>query len=645
MEIIKISHLIGTSKYHNPMKPTFLAILLLSLFSLKTQIGKSQVVSFQTQTELDDYFVANPGVTSFTTLYLSNFSDEDAILNTNALANVTSIDNLYIHDYFTWDTPTDFSGLNNLINVNLLQTRNIGDFEFASNLTHIESLYILADEVNPYISLNFDGFDNLQTAGEIIISFNNPTNIVIDAFPSLTSATSIDLGVDLGLNVYYYYMGSFDGFNAVTSLETFSIGGITGTASFNSLSVGNSLTSLVVFTSELYSPMTGSASFENLLSVEQANIFGYFPFDNTPLQTIDMLTVATAGVSGSIISLSYVESVNDIFIENFSDVTVDLPMLENVTNISIGAYEVFEPRQINVNIPQVDIINGDFYYARTLNTSLDFLENVVLINGEVTIIDNPNLSNCSVDAICSKLNLAPNEVNIEGNTGACTELSDVAAACIIPTITGQVYYDLNCNQSFDPEDVPVTYPLINDTNNNLLGSSYENGNYTLVTPPNGQLTFAPIDPLGTLPATPTTVDTDAMTGDMVIDFPLCPNGNYHDVEVTAALYTNVRPGFNSGYGIHLKNNSYYTETVQLNVDISLFPNYTGWIIPFAHTIVGNSIVFDPITLGPFEQLITSINGTLSASTPLGTPALMQATISIMNSEIDPQIIPLKSIQP
>jgi hypothetical protein len=620
------------------MKRILYLTFLILQFTLCTELTRAQYyipstpLNFYTQTGLDNYFAANPGITAINGISLLN-GGMDPILNTNALSNVTSIGTLVLNWFDPIAPSIDVSGLNNLTDIDTLWTYSNVDFDFASNITNLD-LLVVKNFYEP-LGVNFEGFDNLETAGEIYLNLNQPSAIVVNAFPSLHTVNQLMVDSDLGsIAMGTGDIGSFDGFNSVTSLQDLTIGdyGLT----FTSLSICNAVTQLENYriTTWQPGPPTGnSMSCQNLALINNFMVSGGpYPFTSVEAQSINNLYID--GYTNSI-AFPNLTQVGNIELYPFAPIQLDFPLLNSTDNVLIYVVASLAGiQEVTMNIPQLTSIDGDFSMSSTSNTSLDFLENLVSIGGTILLEDNPNLSACNIDAICSKLSIAPNDVTIVGNTGACTELADVAAACIIPTITGHVYYDLNCNQSFDPEDVPVTYPLINDTNNNLLGSSYENGNYTIVTPPNGQITFAPIAPLGTLPATPITVDTDAMTGNMVIDFPLCPNGDYHDVEVTAALSTVVRPGFYSWYPIHLKNNSYYTETVQLTVDISLFANYPNWNTPLAYTIVGSSIVFDPITLEPFEQIYTYVYGTLSYSTPLGTPSLMTASVSILNTDLD-----------
>jgi len=176
--------------------------------------------------------------------------------------------------------------------------------------------------------------------------------------------------------------------------------------------------------------------------------------------------------------------------------------------------------------------------------------------------------------------------------------------------------------------------LITDDTNAIVGTTTATGNFAITAHPDGILTFLPQTQPGTLPATPISVDTDVLTGDIAFNFGLCPDPNFYDVEVNASLLTAVRPGFESGYEIGIINNSSHTETVQLTVDFSLFANYSNWNIPMPYNILGNSIVFDPIIIGPFEQINTFVYGTLSASTSIGTPAMMAANVSILSTDAD-----------
>jgi hypothetical protein len=591
----------------------------------------SATLNFDTQTQLDNYFAANPGLTTLLDLGLANGTGSlDPIMNTSALSNITDIGTLIISD---WSTNMDLSGLSNLTSLDTLLTANVEQFDFVTNVTNLELLII--NSWFGELSLNFNGFDNLQTAGSIYLNLSNPTSIIVNAFPSLHTLDHLAFS-PYGSSNEMAHIGTFDGLNAVTSMQSLYIGENEPTT-FSLLNICNAVTQLNDFLTYIYfpngAPAVNSTICQNLISADNMRISGDFPFDDFSVQTINTLIIDGNGAP-TLTALPNATTVLDLYIFTYSPIQVDLPLLATVQNLAVEGAPWWPAVDVNLNIPQIANIPGNFTFSGTLQSSLDFLENVVSIGGEVTIENNPNLSDCSVQAICHKLNIAPNDVTISGNTGACAELADVAAACFVPTITGNIYYDLNCNQVYDTDDVGVAYPLIADDTGTFIGSSNGNGGYTIVAPPNGILTFAPIAPAGTDEATPVFIDTDALTANTNIDFAICPDGSFHDVEVNSMIGTWVRYGFNTQYYFTIKNNSFHTETVQLTVDLSLFSNYTNWNITLPHSIVGQSIVFDPITLGPFEEVAAYVIGTLSTWTPLGTPANMSATVNILNTDID-----------
>jgi hypothetical protein len=604
------------------------------LFMLCAHLTKAQhpfpcqFLCFGSQTSLDDYFAANPGLTTLTGLELYS-GGVDPITNTTALSNVTSIGTLVL-DFWTPLAPSvDLSGLNNLMDIDSLWAYSNYDFDFAANITNLDLLEVH----NRWgeFAVNFDGFNNLETAGQILLNLNQPSGIVIDAFPSLHTVIQLTVGANSVDDIEHF--GAFDGFNSITSLQNLTIGNWALT--YNSLSICNAVTQLdnFIVTPSLELP-SGSSSFcQSLTSINNFNVSGGpYPFTSVNAQSINNISIQG---TTSLISFPNLPEAVNIGLYPSSSIQVDFPSLNSTQNLEI--YVTFnDPGVVEVtfNCPQLNAIDGNFIMSKTANSSLDFLDNVVSIGGTITLEDNPNLSACNIDAICSKLSIAPNDVTIAGNTGDCSGIAEVMATCTVPIISGSIYYDLNCNQTFDSEDQEVYYPLIINDNNAIVGTTTATGDFAIAAHPNGILTFLPQTQPGTLPANPVSVDTDALTADVNFNFGLCPDPNFYDVGINASLLNIVRPGFPSQYEIRIKNNSSHIETVQLTADLSLFVNYSNWNISDPYNIIGNSINFDPITLGPFEDISIFVTGTLSASTSLGTPALMTASVSILNTDLD-----------
>jgi hypothetical protein len=247
-----------------------------------------QFLCFGSQTSLDDYFAANPGLTTLTGLELYS-GGVDPITNTTALSNVTSIGTLVL-DFWTPLAPSvDLSGLNNLMDIDSLWAYSNYDFDFATNITNLDLLVI--NNKWGILAVNFDGFDNLETASEIYLNLNQPSGIVIDAFPSLH--TVIQLTLDSELFAGTGNIGAFDGFNAVTSMQNLSIGnyGLT----FSSLSICNAVSQLDNFNITTYYqelPSGSTSSCENLTSINNFSVGGGpYPFTSVVAQSINRIYI------------------------------------------------------------------------------------------------------------------------------------------------------------------------------------------------------------------------------------------------------------------------------------------------------------------------------------------------------------------
>lgn len=622
-------------------------LLLLTLFNAFFVLNPSwffaqcmDPVVFYDQTSLDSFFANNPSCTSMGTVMIDNTGEFDPISNLNAMSNVTSIDSLIIFDYMN---NMDLGGLNNLTTLANLTTFMVHDFSFCSNITNIIHLHIeYHEDVNSSNQdVDFSGFDNLQSAHSINLGFYMPSSNYINIFPSLTTLDLLNFEPFIYNQYYTTAFGTLDGFHALTTIESVLIGTI-NIFLCAELSIGNSLISVgqlhylgasFVFNSfqntqtiyEIYilseSQQTISLPLLHNTSMATFYLLGNDQFYFPELHTAGDLSILYGGQT----SLPEIPCI------------IETPTLTSCNHFTLTGYTNFADNALSplvANFNQLDSIHNSITLSTTNLTDLTLFPGLSYIGGTINIEGNPELSACSIEAICNRLNIAPNDATITGNLGDCAELADVAAGCVIPTITGQVYYDLNCNAFFDTEDIAVSHPLIMDSDMNATGSSNSNGQYTIVAIPNGVLTYQPSAPAGTITPSTITIDTDTLSGNTVVDFALCPDGTFHDVAVDAALSTWIRNGFLTQYAVVLTNHSFHSETAQLDVDFNLFAQFSDWDITMPYSIVGQTIVFDPIVLGPFEQKLIYIRGVLSTWTPLGTPAQLTADVSIMNTDLD-----------
>ncbi len=597
-------------------------------------------IEFYDQTSLNAFFADNPSCTSLGIVMIDNSGDGDPITDLNAMSNVLSIDSLIILDYMN---NMDLSGLNNLTALGNLTTLMVHDFTFCSNITSINHLHIEYHEDLNFsnMDVDFSAFDNLQSAHLINLGFYMPNGNYFNIFPNLTTLDVLNFEPWLYNPYYSTVFGTLDGFHALTSIDSAYIGTM-NVFLCNELTIGNALTSMM----QLHY-LGAAAIFNSFQNVQTINDFVIYSESQQVilLPQLAQTTFTELYLNGNDqLYFPQLQTVGDFSLEygGFSSIpdlpcVIDMPLLNACTNFLLVGYSEFNGLilpPLNYDFSQLDSVSGNFIIQSTNLEDLNTFTNLSYIGGTLSIQDNADLSICHIDAICNRLNNAPNDVTITGNTGACAELVDVAASCFIPTITGNIYYDLNCNQVYDTDDVGVAYPIISDETNAIIGSSNGVGEYTIVAPPNGLLTFAPIAPTGTIAPVSITIDTDTLSDNTIVDFPLCPDGTFHDVAVDAVLSTWIRNGFLTQYAVVLTNHSFHSETAQLQVDLNLFAHFSDWDITMPYSIVGETIVFDPIVLGPFAQQLIYIRGVLSTWTPLGTPAQLTASVSITNTDLD-----------
>ncbi|MEN9639972.1 MAG: hypothetical protein RLZZ262_1841, partial [Bacteroidota bacterium] len=498
-ELTALTKLLTT--YMNSRLNQLLNIALIGILSLLYSNSFSQCddpLNFTQQDELDQFFLDNPTCVHLGDVTITNGNGGDEITNLDAFSNVEFIESLTILDY---NVNMDVSGLSNLTDLWSLSGFMLKDYSFCANITNIDYLNI---EYYGFYDPNFDfygtvdleGFDGLQWADHINICIDIEMGAEIDIFPNLTELNTLSFDTPLSS---YTQIDYFSGFHALESIELIYFDYF----HFNVLEIGNSLETITTLDYN-YTGTEDFVSFINVHTISDCNIIsaGYNWITLPALQECSSADFQLDGwESFNFPMLHTVSNLSINFGEiyypqgSYWDPTINIPLLTSCNNFTLdgdhlSSSNVLAP--ININFNSLATVSNNFKLHSTLLEDLSAFPSLVTIGNDLRIIDNPELSYCSIDVICNKLNAAPNDVTITGNSGYCAEVGDVAIACAIPTISGQVYYDINCNQTFDADDIDIPYPLIMDNASNFIGATSANGNYVIVAPPNGLLTFVPV---------------------------------------------------------------------------------------------------------------------------------------------------------
>jgi hypothetical protein len=620
------------------MKIHFLILVALVYFNSEAVSQCDGNYIFYQQNDLDQFFTTNASCTSVDSIWIEIGQPgmPDPITDLSVLSNLTSIQFLSLIN--TSGESYDYSPLNNLTSLDELQTSMVDDFSFCANITSMDRLLIDFNFNSNIYGLTFDlgGFDNLVSVGEIFLGINDPTMNLTNIFPSLVTIDRLDAFHWMFSNEESIWVNTLDGFHQVQNANLVSLGTYNNFFCTN-FSIMNQITSIDVIAID--GQIQNFNAFTNLNEVHTLNHVLSSPTLVYPqLQSIDQ------GIfyfeRSTTYSFPVLENVRRFLLqdqaeENDQIINLNMPMLHKIDSLQMINYGSYPTNyEWNMQVPLLDSITHQLSIYGMLIPNLDFLSSLEFIGGQLAISDNLYLTDCSIDALCSRLNDNIADVYILNESGNCESIAAVQAACDAPAINGQVYFDLDCNQMFDNGDFPLVNPLILNDNQTILNTGSSNGFYEFPLTNSSEFTFYPTQPVGTLPITPYTLTGDTVSADMTINFGLCPVVGYTGVEISCSQITAARPGFITTYELNLLNNSVNQESAIVTFNLSLFDGYPAFTSSHTFSIVGNELVFDAITLNAFEAISIQISGTLDATTPFGTPAIALASVTISNTDQD-----------
>jgi hypothetical protein len=553
----------------------------------------------------------------------------------------------------------------------------ITQFDGFSNITEITGNLIIYAETDPSYAFDFSSFSSLTTIGGTL-SFSdlssNPSIVNLNGFENLTSVGSLTFWNCRALE-------NLDAFNNLTNLELLEFIGnfnslqseiFPGLVSLNNLhlqdfdgpqfiGLNNVLTANFIFIEQISGGITQVINFDFFQSLEQStegieiNLFGETNiqgFDNLVYcPTITFNYFSTSTDLPNFTSLSYC---NSIFLNCIANDSPQFPALTSTNSVTIWS-------GMNVNLPALQEVNyfevsGSQYLGiitgantfsceqiQSINiwfkldnlniTSID-APNLLNVIGNLTITNCPELSTCNYEFICNKIALEPELVDIHDNGIGCSTLVDIASNCGDLFIQGNVFVDMDCDGTFNSDDIAVSHPIILNETNNPIGASTISGDYLYIAQQNTTYTLAAAPILGTLNAAPITLTTGPDNTPFTNNnFALCPDLLYHDLAVTVSS-TTMTPGFQSNILFHIENLSYNSETVSLNAVLSLLNVMVINTSSHPYSTSLNTITFDDFTIGAGETITVTLNVTLDASIQLGTLNSIQADVTSGSSEVD-----------
>ena len=189
------------------------------------------------------------------------------------------------------------------------------------------------------------------------------------------------------------------------------------------------------------------------------------------------------------------------------------------------------------------------------------LNNITRVDGDVEIINNANLSDCSIQYFCNRLyNSGTTEISY--NAAGCKSITEVLLSCSEhhSLAKGSVFLDHNCNNVQDAGEYALGNLMLfnNDlplTNTSFDGSfeAYLTNNETHIIYPYANSNLHSVPPYYEI-----TTDTSLQLYDN-LNFALCPDSLYHDLGIHLAMLSELRRGFTAKFRPCFENAGVYIE--------------------------------------------------------------------------------------
>ncbi|MBX7052987.1 MAG: hypothetical protein K1X54_13195 [Flavobacteriales bacterium] len=619
------------------MKFFLSSMFVLLLHGVNAQVCTGNFV-FHTQAEIDQFLIDHPTCTSIdgdVTIEAGPSQTSSFITNVNALQNITEISgSLIIH---ISDGPFYLSGLSELTTVG--STLEIWDDYSELHLQSLWGLENLASvgglSLQVHETSDFWVFNNLYSADYIfllIYALNEP--IVMDyIFPGIEVLSG---GFTCVIEDASYIV--FTGMNNLYYADSVLLSAY-GSGNCNTFDAFNNLYSLTGDLLIDFYRINDFVSGFGWLNSVGGNLTFYFQTNGTTypdlsqLESVgDWFQLYGGGLNFPPIHLSSLNNVFRITITGqFPEVHFDaLQSVHDVTiekNYNVSNYL----NQTTFNFPALYSIVGNFV--------MDGLETITDLSGfpelnhfgTVDIQNCPNLSECAIEAMCTRLSSNPAYVTLNNNATGCNTVDEVLNDCEFCYVSGQVYADLNCDGVFNAGDVHFQNSIIHNQNELPVGSINANGSYYVVIPESSNMQIHSMVPSGFLDGPEYSLAYSTGVDYLEYNFPLCPNLNFHDVRVYGYLES-PRPGYACEYSISLKNEVVPTESVLLTLDFTNMPGAS--VSSTDGTVSGNTVTWTVNDLTFMETNHFVVEFYVDPSTPLGTIYNPVVTATLLSAPVD-----------
>jgi len=569
-----------------------------------------------------------------------------SIVNNYSLLNIEALQSLQSIGYLLIDQNAALMSLEGLENISTLGNFEIRDNDSLTNLIGLQGLVITSSDSS--IKMN----DNLTSVSGLISEFefetvyleisNNPSLITLEG---LIGAGNEDIILG-GLTIYDNdLIIDFTGLEAISSITSFEVNSCNSIENFNGLQDvyfenGQILIKNNLSLTNMDGFIANGSSF-GLLLENNSSLLDLTGLEGT--DEINSLTIRENDILENVDALANSNITNSIWIQ-------DNPSLTSIVGLG-GNYESSISTVIINNdlLESLDglenLLLGSVFLKdnQTLQdiSALEYLDIEVLNN--LTIKNNPNLSECNILSICNYLPEG-NNIDIQNNAIGCNNETEILDACnfTFNVFTGNVRFDFNDN-GCDNEDYSAGSILIEMINGVNVYSTFTNseGNYTLFIEEEGTFTLsvAPDSlPQGFVASPVSEEITFIGFGNMeTVDFCIEAIEVFNDLKILLFPLNDARPGFDADYRIVVEN----IGTTALNGDVMLqFDDARQTFlnaIPAEDNISENTITWSFSDLLPFQSRTIDIafNTLPPPTNDSGDVLVFEATINPISGDENP----------
>ena len=586
-------------------------LFTLFIFCLFTFISQAQTfvgdITLTTQEEVDNFSTNYPGITYVEgTLTVGELFDFEIISDLSGLIQLTGARDLLLQEGFSFSgwIPTNVENLTiDSYGINVIDSGGTLELEtFTSELTNLNNLY-----------LRFEAIENAEFGVTLFENLVSVDSLTIDLVASPVTFPSLET-----INHFTYWPSSIDGTNGgyiqmpeVTSLNTLMIqsGGLATNNSTPNFPNLNHIEYCAVNNLDVLDGFVGLASLTSIGTFETQNSYLFTSLEGLAnIQTANVLSLwGYYGEPNESIGLESLQSVRRLRMGTFFDVN-----LLTLTNLQVvDTLEIFSSEGLN---------------------SLAGIENLTINN--YLRLSGTNLSICNVPSVCNFISTHTPEdyfIDINNPTG-CSSAEEIIASCSPDDafVFGNVYFDSNCNGSFDSNEFSISPTYIQPVAGADLFLGLES--FLLTAPPQTDLTIE----VGGLPSyyaagAPVNLTTPPFGGNVINqNIAVCPTFDFNDLQISILQFGNLSPGFISLWKLKVDNLG--TSTIDFIPSLTFnTPEFIASVNALGGTFMNDMISWTATSISPGQTLEFDFNITLlPTATILGETFSASASVALVS---------------